>query len=368
VRRRWARRRLQASGFRRQARDLKPELLLALVGIACAHGRAEPQRIEITEPAVITAGPPQEVPLGEMDDATLFDVGTRAFQAGDFEKAVLHFDRLWTSFPSSSNRPAALWNAALARERLGQFAAALERFEKYIELKNNEPDAQLHAALAEYRLGQLPAAAQRLHALAARPGLPALTRAKVMVQEAVCRIEGGSRAEGEHLLRSALDIYENDREERIDPALPAQAEFWLGEVFRGASREERLDPLAMDQKALGDALEKKAQLLLSAQGHYLRSIRRGDGEWATAAGYRIGEMYEELYAELVQAPLPRGLNESQRALYQEQLRKRVKNLVEKAIRIYEQTLSTAQRVGAQTGYVEKIEQALDRLRKLLLPN
>jgi tetratricopeptide (TPR) repeat protein len=364
---RWQRRRLQASGFRLQARGLKPELLLALVGIACAHGRGEPRRIEITEPTVITTGPPQELPLGEMDDATLFDVGTRAFQAGDFEKAALHFDRLWSSFPASSSRPAALWNAALARERLGQFAAALERFEKYIELKN-DPDAQLHAALAEYRLGQLPAAAQRLHEIEARPGLPVLTKAKAMVQEAVCRIESGLRADGERLLRSALDIYENDREERVDPALPAQAEFWLGEAFRGASREERLDPQAMDEKALGDALEKKAQLLLSAQGHYLRSIRRGDGEWATAAGYRIGEMYEELYAELVQAPLPRGLNESQRALYQEQLRKRVKNLVEKAIRIYEQTLSTAQRVGAQTGYVEKIEQALDRLRKLLLPN
>ncbi len=63
--------------------------------------------------------------------------GRAPSRAGDFEKAVLHFDRLWSSFPSSSSRPAALWNAALARERLGQFAAALERFEKYLELKTS---------------------------------------------------------------------------------------------------------------------------------------------------------------------------------------------------------------------------------------
>jgi hypothetical protein len=40
--------------------------------------------------------------------------------------------------------------------------------------------------------------------------------------------------------------------------------------------------------------------------------------------------------------------------------------VAKAIRIYEQTLSTAQRAGARNPYVDKTEQALERLRKLLL--
>ena len=168
------------------------------------------------------------------------------------------------------------------------------------------------------------------------------------------------------LLRAAIEMYEKDNEEPVDPALPAQAEFWLGEAFRGSFRAEALDPGAMDEKALGDALERKAQFLLSAQGHYLRCIRRGDGEWATAAGFRIGEMYEDLYEQLVNAPLPRGLDEQQSVLYRQQLRDKVKNLVGKAIRVYEQTLSTAQRVGAQNPYVKKTEDALERLRKLLL--
>ena len=349
---------LRASGFR-------PQALLPLLLWGCAHGRAEGRRVEIAEPTVITAGPPQEVALGELDDATLFDVGTRAFQQGDFEKAALHFDRLWSSFPASPLRAPALWNASLSQERLGHDAQALERFKKYIELKN-ETDAQLHAALAEYKLGLYPAAAQRLHALAARPGLPLLVKASAILQEGVCRIEGGERGEGEILVRAALDLYENDREETVDPALPAQAEFWLGEAFRRAFREEKLDPQAMDAKGLEGALERKAQFLLSAQGHYLRSIRRGDGEWATASGYRIGALYEEFHDQLLQAPLPGGLSDDQRALYQQELRGKVRNLIEKAIRIYEQTLATAQRVGAQGGYVEKTQQALERLRKLLL--
>jgi hypothetical protein len=77
-------------------------------------------------------------------------------------------------------------------------------------------------------------------------------------------------------------------------------------------------------------------------------------------------MYEELHDQMVSASLPRGLNEDQRALYQDELRGKVKNLVSKAIRMYEETLDVAQRTGAANDYVRKTEQALERVRKLLL--
>jgi hypothetical protein len=68
----------------------------------------------------------------------------------------------------------------------------------------------------------------------------------------------------------------------------------------------------------------------------------------------------------VNAPLPPGLDARQSGLYRQQLRAKVKALVEKAIRVYEQTLSTAQRIGAKNPYVQKTEEALERLRRLLL--
>jgi hypothetical protein len=226
-------------------------------------------------------------------------------------------------------------------------------------------DEQFQLAIDEYKLGHLDDAARRLHALSERPDLPPLRKADALVQEGVCKVESGARNEGERLLRASLQIYEQI-DERIDPGRPAQAEFWLGESYRGYFREQKLDPSSMSASALAGALESKAEFLLSAQGHYLRAIRKGDGEWATAAGYRIGEMYEEFHDQLLGAPLPQGLEESQRAIYQEELRKKVRNLISKAIRIYEQTLSAAQRTGAQNSYVQKTEEALERLRKLLL--
>ena len=312
---------------------------------------------------VITAGPPAQVALGEMDDATLFDTGARALAAGQAEKAALHFDRLIDAFPRSEQLLPALWNSGLAHERLERYSSSLDRFNAYLS-RRDEPDAQFHAAFAQYKLGRFDDAAKRLHALSERADLPPGRKGEALLQEGVCRVEGGARGDGEKLLRSALSLYAKD--DAVDPALPAQAEFWLGEVYRADFSEVKLDPAAMDEKQLADSLESKAQFLLSAQGHYLRAIRKGDGEWATASGFRIGDLYEQFHDQLVAAPPPRGLTDEQRGLYQSTLREKVRNLIGKAIGIYEQTLATAERVGAQTSYVSKTQQALDRLKKLML--
>jgi tetratricopeptide (TPR) repeat protein len=333
------------------------------LSLACAHPAS---RVDIQQPMIVTAGPPALVPLQQMDDATLFDAGTRAFQAGDFDQAAQRFDRLWQGFPASPQLLPALFDAALSQERLGRYGESLLRLTKYLALKD-EPEAQFHAAFAEYQLHKLDAAAARLHTLTQRPGLKPLLKAQALLQEGVCKIEGGPRADGEKLVREALDAYAR-LDEPVDPALPAQAEFWLGEASRGSFKETLIDPSAMDDSRLQDAIEQKSKLLLTAQDHYLKAIRKGDGEWATAAGFRIGEMYEGFYGELVQAPLPKGLTPEQSALYQDELHKRVRRLVEKAIRIYEQTLTQAQESGAKNSYRQKTQESLDRLRKLLLEN
>jgi len=332
---------------------------------ACTHAQKPPgpeRRIEL-DPIVVTAGRPQEIRVDEKTEAQLFDDGSLLFRAERWADAAVHFDRLFSAFPRSPHFDAALFNAGLSHERLGRFREALDRFEALIARGAEVVDATFHAALAEYRLGRVAAAAERLLALAARPGLPAERKAEALVQQAVCRFDLGARSEAERLLRAALALLEKAEP---DPSLPAQAEFWIGEVYRSYFRDAALDPAAMDEKQLGDAMESKAQFLLSAQGHYLRAIRKGQGEWATAAGFRIGELYEAFHDQLVDAPLPRGLDPEQAALYREELRKKVRVLISKAIQIYDQTLATAVRVGATNDYVERTRASLERLRKLLI--
>lgn len=146
----------------------------------------------------------------------------------------------------------------------------------------------------------------------------------------------------------------------------ARADFQRGEALAKAFDGVTLDPSKMDDRTLADALESKARLLLDAQEQYLGCIRRGDADWATAAGTRIGQLYEAMHAALVRAPRPTGLTQEQERIYDRELRAKVHGLLEKAVRAYDETIALAERNGAQTGYVEKARASLERLRAMLL--
>jgi tetratricopeptide (TPR) repeat protein len=352
---------------------LWPSLLL-LCALACAHAppsappaSEEPQR-RIELPPLVVTGRPQEPSIEGKGEQQLFDDGRLLFEAGDFAHAAQHFEALLSAHPDSPHFRPALYNSGLAQLRLGRFREALDRFEQYLRgAQGGEAvDASFQAALCEYRLGKRDAAADRLRALSERPGLPAARKGEAQLQEGVCRFEQGDRTAGERLLRAALQTFDAASRDEVDAALPAQAEFWIGEVFRSDFQLAPLDPATMDLAALEKAIDVKAEYLLSAQGHYLRCIRRGDGEWATAAGFRVGELYESFHDQLMAAPLPKELDADQARLYREELRKKVQVLLGKAIRIYEGTLATAQRVGAQNDYVDRAREALERVKKSLL--
>jgi tetratricopeptide (TPR) repeat protein len=389
----------------------------ALAGSApLPEGAAGGRRGPIELPAAVVTVSKEDLELVGLDAAQLFDCGTRAFQAADFPRAARCYDRLVGLHPTSTDWQPALYDAALAHERMRAWAAALERWERLlarfpaasspaaVAVASDEADAIFHAALCEHELGRLSAAAARLHALSDRTGLPPSRRAEALVQEAVCRIEDAGlaraeqgcgscgpvegarlegRASGERLLRAALALGSpagpGGPGSDLDPALLAQIEYWIGEVYRSYFAEVLLDPSGQPQeqgataaaraaapRLLEEALESKAQFLLSAQGHYLRAIRRGDGEWATASGYRIGELYEELYRQLTEAPVPADLDAEHAAVYREELGKKVRVLLEKAMKVYDSTLATAQRVNARSDFVERTAAALERLRTLLL--
>ncbi len=371
----------------------------ALRDRSAAHVPPPPKHADIDLPeVVVVASPLEERALGELDETQLFDCGVRAFDAADWNRAAACFSRLADAFPASERVGAATFNSALSLERLQRYGDALARWEADIALivaaeksrapkdaalkpTSDEIDATFHAAFAEHELGRLDAAATRLKTLSERPGIPDSRKGEALVQQAVCLVERAEharkagerdpallagRGDAEHLLRAALELYAKaGTDGEADPALLAQAEFWIGEIYRSYFDETTLDPGTQNEKALGAALETKAQFLLSAQGHYLRAIRRGDGEWATASGYRIGELYESLHQQMIDAPMPK-LTHDEVAVYREELKKKVRVLIEKAMKIYEQTLATAERVNAQSDYVRKTHEALERMRAMLI--
>ena len=321
----------------------------------------EPQPVEVS---------PLDLELQGKNDEELFAVGTAAFSTGDYRRAAAAFGRLADLHPTSRHEAAALYDAGLAHERLEEWRPALERF-RALERRYVGPDAveaSFRTAECLYHLRALGDARAVLDRLAAREELGDAERIRALTQRGVVELEDGKLDDAEKSLRLALSRWQEASErERLDDYYPAQAQFYLGEVYREAFQALHLDPSAGDEAKLGRELEEKAEMLLSAQGHYLRAIRMGNADWAVASGSRIGELYDELYRELTEAPLPPGLDPEHAAAYRSELRKKVRVLVTKAIAIYERTLATAERARVENNkFVDRTQASLERMKRALL--
>lgn len=328
-----------------------------------------PDRTLYFEPVEIRSSP-EQVAISELNDAELWAIGNAAWAAGDWAKAALHFERIADFHEASQHRPDALHQAGLALERMKDHAGALERFLEAFELRTEGPkklESLFKVADAYYFLGDYGKAAETLDRIARVEGLPAVKQAETKVKRAVCLLSDDQFLEAERELRRTLTfIKEHLGDEVRDGYLPSQAQFYLAEVFREYFLKAKLDPSTSTQEELMADLEYKAQMLLSAQGHYLRCIRVGHPEWATASGYRIGELYQRLYEQMTGASVPKDLDAEQKDIYLEELRSRVKVLVTKAIDAYEQTLATAERVGATNPFINQTRAELERMKTLLV--
>jgi len=336
---------------------------------AAAPGGAPSGPVQLVyeaQPIVVT---PTDLELAGKNDEELLAIGQAALAARDFARAAAAFDRLADLHPDSRHVVTALRDGGVAHQQLEQWRPALERF-RALERRGSGPDAleaSFHVAECHYHLDELPEAAAVLARLAARGDLPPGEHVRALTQLGIVELEDGRLDAAERHLQLAVSAWKaGSEQERLDDYHPSQAQYYLGEVARAHFLAVRLDPSKDDEAGLGRDLEAKATLLLSAQGHYLRAIRMGNGDWAVASGYRIGELYDALHAALVEAPPPPGLDAEHVAAYRAELKRRIRVLVVKAITIYEQTLAVAGRARVEDNrFVAQTQASLDRMKQAL---
>src|SRR5215813_12702419 len=354
----------------RQPRRSMAIALAVTAGAACSslrgQKREEPPAAQIQmDPIVITG----DAHLEKLNDEELFAAGESAFAAHDYRAAARYFDRLVDFHPESKHLRSAAYNAGLAHEKNGDWEDALWRFSLLADPARGTGealDAAFRQAEALYHLARYAVAIAILTELGARADLTDGERLQAQVQRGVCELEDGRVEVAEATFRRALADYQA-MEDRgpVDDFYPAQAQFFLGEIYRLRYQMVSLDPnQGVDE--LAKDLEYKAELLLSAQGHYLRAIRMGHRYWSTASGERIGALYESLYEHLVSSPVPKELDEEEAQIYRQELRKKIRVLITKAINVYERTLEAAERVGAANPFVERTRESLQKMKELLI--
>ena len=336
----------------------------SLFRVAKSGSQREPQELHF-EPVTIMG----DLELEKLNDEELFAGGSSAFAAEDYKQAARFFGRIADFHQNSIHLRPALYNAGLAHEKLKEWDAARLRF---LELSDPQKgtgdalDAAFRVAETQYHLEQFDEAASLLAIIGARTDLPINKRIEAQVQQGVCELEGGRSELAEATLRHVGATYQDlPDKDQIDDYFPAQAQFFLGEIYRLHFEAADLDPdKGIDQ--LAKDLEYKAELLLSAQGHYLRSIRIGNGYWATASGSQIGGLYESFYDHMMHSPAPKELNGEEAEVYRQELRKKIRVLLTKAITIYERTLEAAERIGSSSPFVDKTREKLQKMKELLL--
>lgn len=355
--------------------------LLALLASACATARPAPappgsapaaapaRQTELIFPPEEVKASPADLELVGKNDVELFAIGTAAYGAGEFARAAAAFARLADLFPSSRHEATALFDAGLAYERTDEWRLALERF-RTLERKYEGPDAleaSFKVAECLYHLHELAEARGALDAIARRERLAPADRIRALTQRGVIELEEGRTEDAEKSLRVALSAWQAASEgERLDAYYPSQAQFYLGEAYREWFRALPLDPSSGDEPKLRQDLEHKSEMLLSAQGHYLRAIRMGDDRWGVAAGLRIGELYDELRRQLLDAPLPPGFDAEHADAYRAELRRELRVLAAKAITAYEQALARAARSGVDDiRFLADAQASLERLKSAL---
>jgi tetratricopeptide (TPR) repeat protein len=339
-------------------------MLAALAPAACGTAsqtvRMDPMEFTATRTA-------DGVQVDLLDPEVLFTEGVRAFEDRRNEDAARKFDLVLKHFASSRFAKPALFDRGLALLAIPRPADAARDFEAYLAAWPGDPDT----ADATLRLGQALSDAgewdKAEDALKRRAGMQPLT----LTQEVEIRAR-------RTLALRMLGRYEEARDEAGRVAalhdrfltLPemdgnyfvAMASFQAAEVYHDLfGRIKFVLPVERMEKDLLD----KATLFMKAQAEYLRTVRLRNTFWGVSAGVRVGRLYEEFYDDMMAAEVPADLTTDDLKIYMDELKRKARPLVAKAVDAYERNMALARTYGARDEWFGDMGPRLERLRKVL---
>jgi tetratricopeptide (TPR) repeat protein len=311
-------------------------------------------------------GPPVEVPamvVSPFSNSELeaqFERARTLLLHEKYKEAAEIFDRLVRLAPEGETAAPSLYNGALAREGLAERPAAVERYQ---ELLKRFPE---HATveMASVRLSRLYSYLERWGDLVAigdrilaQKDLALLASIQAHGAKALGLVEQDQIDDASRHLGLARDLIDQHRlgESGAPPIELAQVSFALGEVRRKKSEKITFDPLPPN---FADVLEQRCQGLLDAQSAYTDAMRSYDAHWSAMAGYRVGQLYQQLHRDVMAIP-PTGKSDTlkKKQLFEGAMRLRYRVLLEKGLKMMEGTVRLGRRTGEDSAWVHRAEEA-----------
>jgi TolA-binding protein len=332
------------------------------------------EEIEMDPIKIAAVKGPNGTHLESYDVQELFERAGAALSEKRSDDAIRDYERVLKEFPQSRYTKASLYNVGLAYEDKKDWPAAIGRFQKLASDFAGTSDAkdamfQLGACYAE--MGNWPTSATVFAEILERKDLTADDKIEALARRGFAQFQLKDLDTAERTFQSAIYYFNSiEREERLE------TDFYLGLVkyHLGQIPHERFRaiPLRLPEKQMAIDMEDKARLLLAAQRLYIDTIKLGNPQWASASGFQIGSMYEELYDAFIHAPIPEELqgaeNQEKREVYYEELRRKIRILLEKSVRTHEQNLLMLERLGVDNEWRDKSKLAFAKLQRMLDPS
>lgn len=308
-------------------------------------------------------------PTQAIDVEELFVAGQTALRQGDYARAASSFDLIVAQAEPGELRLHAMFQSALAHEAEGDRAGAAQRFDdigRRFPESALAPEAWLRCMRLQLYTDNWQAAGEIARTYLERYP-DAGPRAQIVADaaRALALLAVSQQERAEYFIAKGLavvDRYGLDRAGRV-PGDLAELYFALGEARRQRADAAQLDP---DVRHFSASLERRCQLLLDAQSAYSDSMRAYDAHWSTMAGYRVGELYQRLHAELMGIPAPRAATPRQQQLFEGAMRLRYTVLLRKASKMLDHTLAMARRTGEESEWVRRAEESRSSIAQTLL--
>jgi hypothetical protein len=131
--------------------------------------------------------------------------------------------------------------------------------------------------------------------------------------------------------------------------------FALGEVRRRRSEKITFNPMPPN---FVEVLEQRCQALLDAQSAYTEAMRSYDAHWSAMAGYRVGQLYQQLHRDVMAIP-PTGKADTlkKQQLFEGAMRLRYRVLLEKGLKMMDGTVRLGRRTGEDSAWIHRAEEA-----------
>ncbi len=352
--------------------------ILGLGAMACTTGGAKGD----SEMAKVTENPPaQQLDLDPMlimaspdggEGMTLnaeevFQKAYKAYGNRRYEEALAHYGTVIKYFPDSRFFLPSLFNIGLTNEKLERWETAGAAYRTIVERfpeKDDTKDAYYRLAQVYAELGKHQEIVTLMTEVMLRPDIEHFDRMEAHVRRSDALVELGEFTEAEDGFRTLLRL--NDEASPTtrlaeDSVFIVQAYFGLGQSLH---KQVMAIPLVLPTERMGEDLERKAKLFLSAQSAYIKALRVHHPRWSVAAGFMIGRMYEDFYLDILSAEIPDDLTDEQVAIYFEELRGQLRPLMVRAIQVYEKNLSLSKRIADRPGFAEWAEASEQHLTRL----